>query len=259
MYRTLTLESDGHVRLVGLNRPEKRNAFNLAMLDELSAAYTQCEDDPDARCVLLFAHGAHFTAGLDLAEVGPHVAAGGGLHHEGRVDPLGLFGRQRSKPVVMAVQGYCFTIGIELCLASDVRVAASDTKFTQLEVARGIMPFGGATLRFPQVAGWGDAMRWMLSGEFFDAHEAHRMRVVRHGGAPGAQLEAARAIAQSIAAQAPLAVQATLRASRAAMELGAEAAKAELMREARALMHTQDAAEGVRSFVERRKAKFEGR
>lgn len=259
MYSTLTYETDEHVRLVGLNRAPKRNAFNLAMIEELADAYTRFEDDGDARCLVLFAHGEHFTAGLDLAEVGPHVAAGGGLHRDGKVDPLDLFGRRRSKPVVMAVQGYCFTIGIELCLASDVRIAARDTKFTQLEVGRGIMPFGGATLRFAQVAGWGDAMRWMLSGEFFDAPEALRMRLVQQVVEPGAQLEAARAVARSIAAQAPLAVQATLRASRVAMEQGSERAKEDLMREARALMGTRDAAEGVRSFVERRKAQFEGK
>lgn len=259
MFETLTYESDGHLRLVGLNRANKRNAFNVKMLHELAAAYARYESDPEAWCLLLFAHGDHFTGGLDLAEVGPHVQKGGGLHGDDGVDPLDLFGRRRTKPVVTAVQGYCFTIGIELCLASDVRIAARDTKFTQLEVARGILPFGGATLRFPQVAGWGDAMRWMLTGDFFGAEEALRIGLVQQIVEPGEQLAVARAIATTIAGQAPLAVQATMRAAKAGLEKGFDAAKLELMDEARRLMATDDASEGVRSFVERRKAEFQGR
>lgn len=259
MFETLTYESEGHVRLVGLNRAAKRNAFNVKMILELADAYAKYEDDPEARCLVLFAHGDHFTGGLDLGEVGPYVEKGGSLAGDGAVDPLDLFGRRRKKPVVMAMQGYCFTIGIELCLASDIRIAASDTKFNQLEVGRGIMPFGGATLRFAQVAGWGDAMRWMLTGDFFDAAEAHRIGLVQQVVAPGEQLATAKAIATTIANQAPLAVQATMRAARAAIEQGTEPAKAEMMSVARGLMATEDAAEGVRSFVERRKAVFKGR
>lgn len=258
-YETLTYEAEGHVRLVGLNRAAKRNAFNVKMLHELADAYGRYEDDADARCLVLFGHGDHFTGGLDLAEVGPHVEKGGGLSGEGGVDPMDLFGRRRTKPVVMAVSGYCFTIGIELLLASDVRIAADDTKFTQLEVARGILPFGGATLRFPLACGWGDAMRWMLTGDFFGADEALRIGLVQQLVPKGKQLEVARAIADTIAAQAPLAVQATLRASKRAAERGFEAGKDGLMEEARSLMKSEDAAEGVRSFVERRKANFVGR
>lgn len=259
MPETLTHDVERHVHLVGLNRAAKRNAFNVKMLEELSQAYGRYEDDPDGRCLLLFAHGEHFTAGLDLAEVGPHVKSGGGLVPEGGVDPLDLFGRRRTKPVVVAVSGYCFTIGIELCLASDVRVASEDTRFTQLEVARGIVPFGGATLRFPQVAGWGDAMRWMLTGDFFDAAEARRIGVVQEVTPKGEHVARARAIADTIAAQAPLAVVGTRRSSQTAIEHGFDAARDALLGEARRVMESEDAVEGVMSFVERRKAVFRGR
>lgn len=256
---TLTLETRGHVLLVGLARAAKRNAFNLQMLRELAAAYGRLEDDPELRCLVLFAHGDHFTAGLDLAEVGPHVAAGGELHVEGGVDPLDLAGRRRVKPVVMAVQGYCYTIGVELSLAADVVVASRDARFTQFEVRRGIMPFGGATLRFAQVAGYQNAMRYILTGDVFDAEEAHRIGVVQELTDPGQQVERAIALGESIAKQAPLAVQASRANAKLAMEHGHAAAYAALMTKARALMATEDAAEGLRSFMERREADFRGR
>lgn len=257
-YETLTTESRGHVFLIGLNRATKRNAFNLAMLRELSAAYTEYDDAPHLRCAVLYGHGDHFTAGLDLAEVGPAVASGQPLFPSGGVDPLDLFGRRRSKPVICAVQGWCLTIGIELLLASDIRLAAEGTRFRQMEVNRGIMPFGGATLRFPQLAGWGNAMRWLLTGAEFDAAEALRIGLVQEVTTAGDQLERAVAIAEEVAACAPLAVRATLAACRTAVEQGADAAKATLIDEARGLMASKDAAEGIRSFIERRQARFTG-
>lgn len=244
--------------MMGLDRAAKRNAFSLELLRDLSDAYTALEEDPELRCGLLYAEGEHFTGGLDLAEVGPAVESGEPLFPESGVDPLDLFGSRRNKPIVCAVQGYCLTIGIELLLASDIRIAADDAKFSQLEVGRGIIPFGGATLRFPAVAGWGNAMRWILTGEFFDAREALRIGLVQEVVAAGTQLEAGLRLAESVAKQAPLAVQATRRSARVAFEQGPEAAKRELVDEARATMRTEDAAEGVRSFLERREAVFQG-
>lgn len=256
---TVTTELRGHVLLIGLNRPDKKNAFNLRMLRELSQAYRAYEDDAQAWCAVLYAHGQSFTAGLDLAEVGPAVHGGGSLFPEDGLDPLDLDGPRRTKPVVCVVQGWCLTIGIELLLASDIRVCAEGTRFRQMEVNRGIMPFGGATLRMPQVAGWGNAMRWLLTGEEFDAAEALRIGIVQEVAPAGEELARGIAIAESVAACAPLAVQATRTSAMAAVERGADAARAELMSPARALMSTEDAAEGVKSFVERRKAVFTGR
>jgi enoyl-CoA hydratase/carnithine racemase len=255
----ITFERREHVALIGLDRPDKRNAFDLRMLRELAEAYTTFDDDDELRAAVVFAHGDHFTAGLDLAEVGPAVKGGAALFPDGLVDPLGLYGRVRKKPVVMAVQGYCLTIGIELLLASDVRVAARDTRFGQIEINRGIFPFGGATVRLPEVAGWGNAMRWLLTGDLFDAEEALRIGLVQALTEPSAQLEAAVAIAETIAKRAPLGVQATLRSSRTMLSQGPEAAAKALIVEAQALMGTEDADEGLRSFVERREARFRGR
>jgi enoyl-CoA hydratase len=255
----VSFETRGHVALIGLQRADKRNAFDLQMLRELAEAYTRFEDDAELRVALVFAHGEHFTAGLDLAEVGPAVRGGGALFPAGSVDPLGLGDRVRTKPVVMAARGYCLTIGIELLLSADIRVAADDTRFGQIEINRGIMPFGGATLRLPQVAGWGDAMRWLLTGDLFGADEALRIGLVQEVAPAGTERDVALGIAETIASRAPLGVQATLRSSRAMLDLGPTRASEALLGEARALMDTEDAAEGLRSFVERREAVFRGR
>ncbi len=259
-FETLSLSRNQHVLEIALGRPKKLNAFDRTMLRELSEALTLYEDDESLWCALLRGEGERaFTAGLQLDEVGPAVADGEPLFPAGGVDPLDLFDRRRTKPLVTVVHGWCLTIGIELLLASDVRVAASDTRFGQIEVCRGIMPFGGATLRFPQVAGWGNAMRYLLTGDHFDASEALRIGLVQEVADAPAHLEVARGIAERIAAQAPLAVRATRQSARAAVEQGVPAALEALMDEARGLMATEDAAEGVASFVERRAARFQGR
>lgn len=257
--QTLTLERDGHVLLIGLNRPDKRNAFNVAMLTDLARAYGLLESDDDLR-VGVFAHGAHFTAGLDLVDVAPYVASGDLPMPEGGRDPWRLDG-DWTKPVVAAAQGRCLTLGIELLLAADVRVAAQDTRFAQIEVLRGIYPFGGATLRLPRQTGWGNAMRWLLTGDEFDAAEAYRIGLVQEV-TPDADAAVARAteIAHTIADRAaPLGVRATLASAHRAHSEGDAAAIARLRPVVAELFATADAAEGVQSFIERRAANFVGR
>lgn len=252
----ITTETRGHLFLIGLNRPKKLNAFDGEMLRAFSRAFELLEADDDLRCGVIFAHGEHFTAGLDLADVAPLMMEGKLELGEG-VDPWGVHGRQRTKPTVIAVHGRCLTLGIELCLAQDVCVAASNARFAQIEVKRGIFPFGGATFRLVQTAGWGNAMRWLLTGDEFGAEEAHRIGLIQEVVEPGKQLEKAIQIAESIAAQAPLGVRATIASARASLTEAA-AAKA-LLPEIMRLMATDDAREGMLSFMERRAAKFEGK
>ncbi len=255
----VTKEVRGNVLALGLNRAGKLNAFDLQALQELAEALTEYEDNPELRCAVLFGHGKSFTAGLDLAEVGPAVQSGKALFPDGLVDPLGLRGRRRTKPLVMAVRGWCLTIGIELLLAADIRVAAKDTRFGQIEINRGIFPFGGATLRLPQVAGRGNAMRWLLTGDEFDAEEALRIGLVQQITDTGQELEAALEIAVTVARRAPLGVRATLESAWQVESEGFDAARDGLLVQARKLMQSEDAAEGLRSFVERREADFKGR
>jgi enoyl-CoA hydratase/carnithine racemase len=252
----VTTEIRDHILLIGLNRPDKLNAADEQMLHELSLAYGQLDNDPDLRVGVVFAYGDHFTAGLDLNDVGPKLAAGKlQMVPEGGLDPWGMSTKQVSKPVVMATKGTCFTLGVELALASDVVIAASDSRFAQLEVSRGIMPFGGGTIRFPEVAGHANAMRYLLTGDSFGADDALRMNMVSQVCEPGHEIEIAVTIANTIAAQAPLAVQATLASARANDKL---AEKAKVFQRLGALMQTKDVARGMEAFVTKQPAKFEG-
>lgn len=257
----VVVERDGHVLLIGVNRPHKRNAWNLEVIDAVAAAYSELDRDPDLRAGVVHGVGEHFSAGLDLAEVAPRVAehGPGALAGNAAVDPFGMWGDPCSKPVVMAVQGIAFTLSIELALASDIVVAASDVRFRQLEIARGILPFGGATVRAAQSLGWGNAMRFLLTADEFGAQEALRIGLVQEVVSPSQQLPRATAIAHRIAMMAPLGVQGTLANARAMRRDGFDAATEHLRGLLPSVMASEDAAEGVLSFVERRPAHFTGR
>jgi enoyl-CoA hydratase/carnithine racemase len=140
-------ERRAHVLVVALARADKKNAFDLQMLQELCDAYAELDRDPELRVGVVHAEGAAFTAGLDLANVAPAIGGGGSLLPADAVDPWRTHGRAVSKPVVVAVHGLCLTLGIELMLAADVRVAADDARFSQIEIKRGIFPFGGGCAR----------------------------------------------------------------------------------------------------------------
>lgn len=216
MYQRIAVDLDDHVLLIGINRPDKRNAFDLAALEQLSAAYQRLGEDAQARVGVLYAHGAHFSAGLDLGEVGPVVAERG---------PEALKGSGR---------------------------------YDQLEVGRGILPFGGATFRAPAQLGWGNAMRFLLTAEEFGADQALRIGLVQEVVSAGRQLDRAVAIARAVAAQAPLGVQGTLANARAWRADAERAAVAHLRELLPVVLGSEDAAEGLRSFIERRAGRFTG-
>ena len=244
---------------MGFNRPEKRNAADLRLLQELALAYGELERDPELRVGFVFAHGDHFTGGLDLADVGPRIGPDGlDMVPAGGINPWQVDGTHVTKPVVMAVQGTCLTLGIELMLASDIVVAADSTVFGQIEVARGILPFGGATIRLPRAIGWGNAMRWILTGDSFDAAEALRIGLVQEVVPHGNQFDRGLELAERVAAQAPLAVQAALANARIAVRDGDAAAEAALQPELVRLARTRDARIGMEAFLTRTPAQFIG-
>lgn len=260
----ITVDTAGPVLLIGLNRPAKRNGVTPTMLRELAQAYTRLDDDPQLRVAVLHAAGNHFTGGIDLPAMAEFHQRGEKPvpRDAGLVDPLDLDlpgYRRRSKPVVVAVQGICFTIGIELMLAADIVVAADNGRFAQMEVGRGIIAASGATMRMAERAGMGNAMRLLLTGMDFDSAEALRLNFVQEVVPVGQCFARAFALAERIAAQAPQAVVATRLNVRKSVVDGMPAAVAELLAVQQRLAKTEDAAEGRRSFVEKRPPVFTGR
>ena len=256
----ISVEENDYVLMIALNRPEKRNAFDFEMYQDLSLAYGELHQNPNLHCGLLFARGDHFTAGLELDEWAPLLSKGRFPDlPKNSIDPLGLNEENKlCKPMVMALQGLCLTIGLELLLATDIRVAASDTRFAQLEIKRGLYPVGGATVRLMQEVGWGNAMRYLLTGDEITAKEAFRIGIVQELTEPGKQLDRALEIATTISKQAPLGIKATLTSARIARTQGENHAIARLLPDLIPIMQSEDFKEGVQSFIERREAKFKG-
>ncbi len=257
--RILT-ERRGGVFLIGLDRPEKFNALTPAMFSDLADAFTQLDEDPELRVGVFHAMGKHFTAGLELTRFAEGMRKGesGATGSGGRVDPFALK-RKCRKPVVAAVKGIVFTAGIEMMLACDIVIASADCRFSQLEPKRGVMAAGGGTFRFVERCGWGNAMLHLLTADEFTAAEAYRIGLVQEVVEAGRELPRAVEIAEIIAAQAPLAVQATKANAMTYLEKGEVACIGEFSAIQQRLANTEDAREGVQSFIERRAGRFQGR
>jgi len=255
----ITTEQREHVYLIGIDRPEKYNAFTPKMFDELTDAYNELENNDDLWVAVLFAHGPHFTAGLDLPKFADYFQDGKGLWTQSGIDPFGLNEVQRTKPVITAIQGITFTAGIELMLGTDIVIASDDCRLSQLEVKRALMAIGGATFRFVERGGWGNAMKHLLTGDEFDAEEALRIGLIQEIVPAGTQIDRAIELAEEIAAQAPLAVQETMKSARLACEKGSRAAINDFLNVQTLLSNSEDFAEGLNSLLEKRPGKFEGR
>jgi enoyl-CoA hydratase/carnithine racemase len=244
---------------IQLNRADKLNAADRQLLSEFSSAFTDADATPDVRVVVVSAVGPHFTAGLDIGDVlGPAQGDGLNLIPEGKIDPWAMATPRTSKPVIVAANGTCFTLGVELILATDIAICDDTTVFGQLEVTRGIIPFGGATSRFPARCGWGSAMKYMLTGDTFGSEEALRIGLVQEVVPTGTQVERALELAAQIAAQAPLAISALI----ANATLGSthrEMAHQQLPGELARLLQTEDFAAGVAAFSTRTQPTFQGK
>lgn len=246
-----------HILKIVIDNPTKKNAFIPEMMEQLAAALTLLDQDDSLWVGVLCAEGDHFTAGLDMPKFfGPGATAK--PLADGQIDPFGLKNQCR-KPIVTAVQGICFTIGIELALAGDIVVAADDSRFCQMESKRGIAPLGGAHFRYITRAGWGNAMYHLFLCDEFGAAEAYRVGLVQEVVPAGTQVERAMALAQTIATNAPLGIQVTKEAGRKYIEAGEQAAIAAVATVRDRVMGSADAAEGIMSFMQRRAAVFQGR
>lgn len=253
---------DGHVATVTLNRPEAKNALSGEMLVRMADAWVEVDENDDIRVVLVTGAGGDFCAGADLKEM-----AGGYGDTEWtqrfRDDPdlhwkaLLRHGKPR-KPIVAAVEGYCVAGGTEILQAMDVRVAGESATFGVAEVRRGIFPLGGSTVRLSRQIPYTVAADMLLTGRMVTATEAKEVGLIGHLVADGTALDRARELADQIAGNGPLAVQAVLRSLRETRELPEREGLARELEIGMPVYATDDAQEGPRAFAEKRPPRFTG-
>lgn len=252
---------DGHVAVVTLNRPHRRNALNFQAYDELEASLRAASDDPDVRCVVITGADPAFCSGDDVAEImaGPKAVSATPTPREPAPTPAAMAALECAKPLIAAVNGAAVGWGMELALFADIRIASERARFGELFVKRGLVCDVGGFYRLPAVVGPAKAAELLFTGELIDAAEALRIGLVTEVTAHEALRARALDLAERIAANPPLAVQA-LKAGLARWshgdphEIGAWA-----IAEIRRLMRTEDHKEGVASFLEKREPVFRGR
>jgi enoyl-CoA hydratase/carnithine racemase len=259
---TITAERREDIVLIGLNRPFIQNRLDPATRVRLSEVLYQYEHDPSLRAAILFGHGDNFSRGIDVdASQTALIAGRRPPPRTDVVDPLGNTTLpRRTKPLIVVVHGDTWNLGHELYLAGDIRIAAADTRFGQDENTHGRFPGGGATIRFVRDAGWGNAMRYMLTGDHWTAEESRRMGITQEIAATReAALELGIAIARKVAACAPLSVKATLASAHQMIDPVEADALSKLGAQYAALYRTEDFVEGRRAEAEGRPPKYQGK
>jgi enoyl-CoA hydratase len=250
-------EVHGRIFKIIIDNPTKKNSFSPLMMAQISDAITELHRNDEYWVGVVCAEGSDFTSGLDMPKFfGPKAERM--EEKAGNIDVFALKGRCR-KPIVTAVQGIVYTIGIEMMLAGDIVIAASDSRFCQMEAKRGIAPLGGAHFRYLTRAGWGDAMYHLFLCDEFTAERAHKIGFVQEVVEPGKQVDRAMEVAGIIAKNAPLGIQVTKEAALKYVEAGERAAIDYIPKVKDRVFSSQDMMEGIQSFVERRSANFKGK
>jgi enoyl-CoA hydratase/carnithine racemase len=256
----VTVERRDQVVAIGINRPQMFNRIDPETFYGLAKAYYDFDNDSTLRAAVLFGHGENFSRGNDveafsaLAKTGKAFTLG-----EGQLDPLGR-GQRLSKPLIVVVHGDTWNMGHELHLAADIRVASADVRYGQNENAHGRVP-GTAPVRFVREAGWANAMRYLLTGDYWDAPTAYRMGMVQEV-APNkdAAIKIGIDLANKVAACGPLGIRATLKVAHTGVNESADAtAFAKLEAEYVSLFKSADFMEGRKAEAENRRPIFQGR
>ncbi len=274
-FENLTIERAGAVATLWLDRPEKLNALHRALWSSIPAAVAELDADPEVRVIVLAGRGKAFCAGIDLIDHAPSMATGGSLSGKGEsvvgkrlalLDDIRRYQDTCSsfantdKPVIAAVHGACIGAGMDLITACDIRIASADAKFSVRETRIAMVADVGTLQRLPRVIGDGPARELVFTGRDIDAARALAIGLLNEVLPDATALHGrAQEIAQEIAANSPLAVQGSKQVLSHARrrEVGAELDYVALWNAA--FLHSEDLAEAMNSFVQRRKSEFKGR
>ena len=259
----LLVERDGSTVVLTMNRPAARNAFSLEMLARMAEAWDLIDGDDDVRCAVLTGAAGTFSAGADLkmmAGATPDDPWAKRFQEDPDLHWKALLRHRRLvKPLIAAVEGIAYGGGTEILQATDIRVAAEDARFGITEARWALFPVGGSSVRLPRQIPYAKAMDMLLTGRSMLADEAERIGLVSRLAPPGRALEVALEVAHRVSANGPLAVQALKRSVYEGNGMTeADALRVEL-EIGYPILSTEDAKEGPRAFMEKRKPTFNGR
>jgi len=273
-FENLALERDGAVAILWLDRPEKLNALHRPLWDAIPAAVAQFDADPEVRAIILAGRGKAFCAGIDLVDHAASLAGGGSISGRGET-PVGkrraLYDDVRryqhtasclagtNKPVIAAVHGACIGAGMDLITACDIRLASADARFSVRETKVAMVADVGTLQRLPRVIGDGPARELIFTGGDIDAARAKEIGLLNDVLPDHDSLQArARALAQEIAANSPLAVQGSKQVLGFASRRELDAALDYVAVWNSAFLHSDDLTEAMTAFMQRRKPAFRG-
>ncbi len=264
-YRDLLYDVSENIATITLNRPERLNAISGGMLASFSEAFREADRDRHVRVIILTGAGKGFCSGLDLKEQGA-AANSNSINGAGALPakfdlanspPVVL--HQTDKPVICALNGAAAGYGLDIALGCDIRIAAEGAKLAAVFTKRGVLPESGGTWLLPRLVGWAKAAEIAFRGQTILAPEALELGLVNKVVAADALMAEARAMAAEIAANAPMAVQATKRMMRLSLDETFEANVHHVYLQLLPLFRSRDFTEGVKAFLEKREPVFEGR
>lgn len=258
-FESILTELNGGIQTITINRPDKMNALNKTVIEELGAALNEVYHNPEIKSAIITGAGAKaFVAGADISEFGGLDAAGGAALAQKGQDLVFSKIENAPKPIVAAVNGFSLGGGCELAMACHFRTASENAKFGQPEVNLGLIPGYGGTQRLVQLIGKGKAMELLMTGDMIKADEAKQLGLVNHIFSSEELLQKTREILQKIQSKAPLAIEKIIRLVNEAATVSNTGLTHEIEAFG-ACFATEDKEEGAKAFMEKRAPVFVGR